>query len=199
MVGVHVGLDLEHKGAHLRIVRLDLALVGFLRARRRRETPKTFQEITDAEIAQRRAEIDRRHMALAERLQVEALRGFLHQFKFADYLAGIEIGVAASQIGNLDFLRCAGLGATALQQADATGFDVIGAHEIAATAHRPVDRRRVERQRLLDLVEQIKNVAAFAVHLVDEGDDRNITQAAHLDQLQRTRLDALGGVDHHDG
>ena len=39
----------------------------------------------------------------------------------------------------------------------------------------------------------------FAVHLVDEGDDRDVAQAANLEQLAGARLDALGGVDHHDG
>jgi hypothetical protein len=37
----------------------------------------------------------------------------------------------------------------------------------------------------------------LAVHLVDEGDDRNVAQPADLEQLQRPGLDALGGVDHH--
>ncbi len=42
-------------------------------------------------------------------------------------------------------------------------------------------------------------VARLAVHLVDEGDDRDVAQPADLEQLQRARLDALGGVDDHDG
>src|SRR3546814_20274860 len=35
--------------------------------------------------------------------------------------------------------------------------------------------------------------------LVDEGDDRHRTQTAHFEQLERLRLDTLGGVDHHHG
>jgi hypothetical protein len=42
-------------------------------------------------------------------------------------------------------------------------------------------------------------VAALAVHLVDEGDDRDVAQPADLEQLSRARLDAARGVDHHDG
>jgi hypothetical protein len=42
-------------------------------------------------------------------------------------------------------------------------------------------------------------IAALAVDLVDEGDDRHVAQAADLEQLARLRLDALGGVEHHDG
>jgi hypothetical protein len=37
----------------------------------------------------------------------------------------------------------------------------------------------------------------LAVHLVDEGEDRDVAQPANLEQFQRARLDALGGVDDH--
>ena len=42
-------------------------------------------------------------------------------------------------------------------------------------------------------------LAAVAVHLVDEGEDRDAAQAADLEELARLRLDALGGVDQHHG
>jgi hypothetical protein len=45
----------------------------------------------------------------------------------------------------------------------------------------------------------VSSASVFSVHLVDEGDDGNIPKAAHLKQLARARLDALGGIDHHDG
>ena len=67
---------------------------------------------------------------------------------------------------------------------------VVGAAEIASPADRPDHRRGVERQRLLDLVEQLERLAALAVHLVDERDDRNVAQPADLEQLARARLDA---------
>ena len=47
-----------------------------LRARRRRETAEALQQIADAEIAQRAAEIDRRQMALAKGFELERLAGF---------------------------------------------------------------------------------------------------------------------------
>ena len=77
--------------------------------------------------------------------------------------------------------------------------EIVGAGEIAARAERPGDRRDVERERLLDLVEKIEGIAGLAVELVDEGHDRHVAQPAHLEQLAGPRLDALGGVDHHDG
>ena len=199
MVRIHIGLDLEHEGAHARLGGLDLAQIAVLRARRRRETPETLQQIADAEIAQRAAEIDRRQMALAKGLELERLAGFRHQREFVLDRADIEIGVAAGEIGDVDLLRRAGLGAAAFEQAHAAGGDIVGAEKIAAAADRPGHRRGVERQRLFDLIEQIEGVAALAVHLVDEGDDGNVAQTAHLEQFSRPRLDALGGVDHHHG
>ena len=199
MVRIHIGLDLEHEGAHARLGRLDLAQIAVLRARRRRKLAEAFQQIADAEIAQRAAEIDRRQMAFAKRLQLERLAGFRDQREFVLDLGDVEIGVAAGEIGDVDLLGRAGLGAAAFQQAHAAIDDVVGAEEVAAAADRPGHRRGVERQRLFDLVQQFEGVAALAIHLVDEGDDRDVAQAAHLEQFSRARLDALGGVDHHDG
>ena len=72
------------------------------------------------------------------------------------------------------------------------------AAEAVAAADRPVHRRRLDAEHVLDLVEQLERIAARQVELVDEGEDRQPAQPAHLEQLARLRLDALGGVDHHD-
>ena len=77
--------------------------------------------------------------------------------------------------------------------------EIVGALEILAGAGRPAHRRHVEREGRGDLVEQLDRVLALAIHLVDEGHDRHVAQAADLEQLARARLDTLGGVDHHDG
>ena len=82
-------------------------------------------------------------------------------------------------------------------QAQVAGAQVVGAGESGGAADRPAYRRGVERQRVGDLVQQLERVAQFAVHLVDEGDDRDVAQAADLEQFARACLDALGGVDHH--
>src|ERR1700742_467647 len=157
-----------------------------------------LQEIADAEIAQRAAEIDRRQMAFTKRLKLERLAGLRDQRQFILDRIDIEIGVASGEVGDVDLLGRTGLGATAFEQADASVDDVIGAEEIAATADRPGHRRGVERECFLDFVEQLESVAALTVHLVDEGDDGNVAEAADLEQLPGTRFDALGGVDHHD-
>ena len=86
-----------------------------------------------------------------------------------------------------------------IEPAHEVAGEIVGAGKAAPAPDRPGHRRRVEGERLLDLVEEVERVAALAVHLVDEGDDRDVAQAADLEQLAGARLDALRGVDHHDG
>jgi hypothetical protein len=71
------------------------------------------------------------------------------------------------------------------------------AHEVAAHPDRPGKRRRRHAERRLDLVDELERRPHLAVELVDEGDDRRIARAAHLEKAQRLRLDPLGRIDHH--
>ena len=86
-----------------------------------------------------------------------------------------------------------------IRAAHRVGRQMVGTAEGLRAADRPGDRRGIQRQLLLDLVEDLEGIAAFAVHLVDEGDDRDVAHAADFEELQRARLDTLGGVDDHDG
>ena len=95
VVGVHVGLDLEDEGGHLLLGRLDRAGVGLLVARRRPEGAERLDQVAHAEIAQRRAEKDRRQMAFAERLQVERPAGLARQLQFLDEGVALVVGQQA--------------------------------------------------------------------------------------------------------
>ena len=76
---------------------------------------------------------------------------------------------------------------------------VVDALEEVAAADRPGERHGVEPEHLLDLAHQLEGVARRPIELVHEGDDRGSAHAADMEQLARLRLDALGGVDQHDG
>ena len=76
--------------------------------------------------------------------------------------------------------------------------DVEHAAEALAHADRPRERHGGHSEDLLDLVDQLERLAHFAVHLVDEGDDRRVARAAHFEQAQRLRFHAVGRVDHHE-
>ena len=135
-------------------------------------------------------------MAFEKGLLVESLQALDGEVELVDGVLALVLGQElgdARIVGAIDGKR---LGVLAERRQPAAP-NVIGAGERAAAADGPVQRRGVERQRLLDLVEKIERIARLAVHLVDEGDDRDVAQAADLEQLARARLDALGGVDHH--
>ena len=198
MVGIHVRLDLEDEAAHGGLVRRDRALLGRARLRRRRIGRQALDQVAHAEIAERAAEQNRRQVALAERGEVEGARSRLGQRD----LLGDRLALALRQaVGERRGVQLGDrLGAAiVVETVDGVLLQVVDAGEAAAHAERPGERRRVERQPLLDLLEQLEGMAAVAVELVDEGDDGDVAQAADLEQLQRARLDAAGRVDHHDG
>ena len=78
-------------------------------------------------------------------------------------------------------------------------FTVVHALELLAGADGPVDGAGGDAQLLLQLLAQLKGIPGVPVHLVDEGEDRNVPQGADLEQLAGLGLHALGGVDDHDG
>ena len=72
------------------------------------------------------------------------------------------------------------------------------AAEVAGHPDRPVHRRRVQPDPLLDLVEQLERLPAGTVPLVHERHHRHAPAAADVEQLQGLRLQALGRVEQHD-
>ena len=69
--------------------------------------------------------------------------------------------------------------------------------ETPAHTDGPGDRGAADLENFFDLVHQLDGIAAFAVELVDEGEDRGIAQPAHFHQPDGALLDALGAVDRH--
>ena len=137
-------------------------------------------------------------MALAKGGQIERSARFPRKLEFLDEGRPVVVG---QEPGDAVGVRAVDRGPLGFRIAVAHCIlrQVIGARKSLALADRPGDRRCVERQLLLDLVEDFEGVARLAIHLVDEGDDRDVAQPADLEQFQRARLDALGGVDDHDG
>ena len=78
----------------------------------------------------------------------------------------------------------------ALEQQQRIGEEVIGAEKVAPHADRPGGRGHIEREALLDLVQEVERVAGLAVELVDKSDDRHVAQPAHLEELAGLLLDA---------
>src|SRR5262245_27810355 len=109
-------------------------------------------------------------MTLAEGFELERLGGLGDELELVLHRGDVEVGIELAELPDLDLLRRARLCATAFEQPHATIDHVVGAEEVTAAADRPGHGRGIERQRLLDLVEEFESIATLAVHLVDEGD-----------------------------
>lgn len=189
VVGVHVGLDLEDEAGDGFLIRADGVGFGALGGGRRGVFGEEGEEFEDAVILQRGAEDDGGEVTGEEGFAVEGGVG-----------AGEFDGIA--QVGHLLVGDGDGFGGFAIRgdAADgAVGADVPAAAEEAAHADGPDEGADVEREGVRDFIEERKRVLAFAVDLVDEGDDRDVAQAADLEELEGLGLDAAGGVDDHDG
>ena len=171
--------------------------------RRGRVGVQRTQEFRHAEIAQRRAEHDRRHVARAERIGIKRRqKAARHLDAFGHLCEHIRVQVrlearriAGNLRGRTDTRR---LARAALKLQKNVAFEVQHAGEALAAGTGPVERRSLELQLVLDLVQQRDRLQRFPVHLVDERDDRDVAHPADFEQLQRLRLDALGGIEHHD-
>ena len=188
MVGVHIGLHLEDEAGDLVAIRADLLVAGRLWTRRRRVAGDRVDQLGDAEILQGRTEIDRGEIALAESLEIEFRVTAARQLD----LVGEALGDVRASV-----TRAKELARSAFGAADRAGSKIEDALELAAHADRPHLRGHIEREHISDLVERLEGIAALAVDLVDEGDDRHRAQAADFEQLAGLRLDAFRGVDHH--
>ena len=70
VVGVHVGLDLEHEARDRRLLRPDRAGLRRLRARRRRRRREAAEQRAHRAVLERAAEVDRRQMARAVGIEI---------------------------------------------------------------------------------------------------------------------------------
>ena len=204
--GVHVRLDLEDEGRELvegdgdldRSASRDRA-AGL---RRDRVLEEAVQEELDPEIVDRAAEEDRRLLAGADRRQVDRdARAVQHLELLLDLLEGrvIELGARDGILerGDLD-RRPVGAARHALKKVHLLAAPVEHPPERRAVPERPDHGRGLDPEHGLELVQEGDRVAGRPVALVHEREDRDPAAAAHLEELARLRLDALGGVDHHE-
>jgi hypothetical protein len=87
----------------------------------------------------------------------------------------------------------------ALEEVEVAGAAVEHALELPAHAEGPVHGGGGDAEHAFQLVEQFDGGDRLAVHLVHEGEDGDAALAADLEELAGLGLDALAGVDHHDG
>ena len=206
VVLVHVGLNLEDKAAELVAARLyQLAAHGVLAGQRGGgQAQELFQERLNTEVRQSRAEEHGGQLAVLHGVEVELFRRAVQQLNVLGQLLMVgsanqvvQAGVAQLGLDLVHHLHTVGT-AVALKGQHSLGVAVVDALEVLAAADGPVHRVGLDAEDFLDVLHQFKRVAGLAVHLVDEGKNRDVAQRADLEQLDGLGLNALG-VNDHDG
>jgi hypothetical protein len=193
MVRVHVGLDLEHEGATCAALPpRPCACRNSARAAPAQHLPRRFKQVATPKLRSAEPKIDRRQMAFAERRELEtACRPRSTSANSSSTSPTHRDWDSARRDRQCSISRKVApvLPPHRPRAAARRRFRrLVGAGEV--TALRPIGQVigvGVQRQRLLDLVEEFERVAALAVHLVDEGDDRDVAQPADLEQLAGAR------------
>ena len=203
VVRIHVRLHLEDKARNGAVVRLHDSVGGGLWPRWRRFGRDQTKQFFDRVVLEGAAKDDGREVSLAKGV-FEELRIALAREHDLVVILGEHVGrhvveeLWIVEAGHLE-AEVEGAAAAVRRRQEYVGFEIRDAGKIRAHAHRPGDRRGVEGELRLDLVEQLEGVPCLAVDLVDEGDDRNVAEPADLEELSRLGLDAFRGVDDHDG
>ena len=201
MPRIHVRLHLEHEAGKIRIRRQDQPHVAQARCGAWRERQQRAQKRLDAKVVERAAEEDRRLTFLAIGLQVEARsRALDHPCRLDQPL--LALGADETLDRRIAWIRHGNrLGpmaaCTPLVEEHGVRVEIVHAGKRAPVADRPVDWCGGDAEHALDLIQQLEGIERRLVQLVDEGQDRQTAGATHFEQLERLRLDALGGVEHH--
>ena len=201
MVGVDVGRNLEDKARKLRLFGLYLALLGLGGTRTGGYLNETVQKFLHAKVVQGRTKEYWRHLGRAVGFYIELRVDAVHQFQVFTQLVGVLIADTLVELGGTELHT--DLFSNALlvrgEEVEVILIDVIHALELGSLVDGPRQGSHLDFQLLFQLVEQVEGVAALAVHLIDEDDDRRLPHAADRHQLARLSLHTLGTVDHNDG
>ena len=201
VVGVHVGVDLEHEAGEGLFPGVDYALHGLDGPRLGGYLHEAVEEFLDAEGVEGRAEEDGCELAAQVCLLVEVGVDAFDELQVFAELGGIFLADACVDLGGVDVgdLHAFGDGLlVGCEEVEAVLVDVIYSFEACAHVDGPGEGADGDVEFGLELVEDVEGVAALAVHLVDEDDDRGVAHAADLHKAPCLGLHALGGVDDDD-
>ena len=199
---VHVGLDLKDEGGEIGVEGVHSSLVGNPGQGRGSQLQEGFQEGLDAEVGQRGAEEHRGELTSADGIHVHFAAGG-EQLHIVDELLGL--GFAVQKFGYLGIVQVnlllAGLrlAADTGEEQKLTVFPVIHALEVLAGTDRPVHGVSFNAQLPFHFVQQVEGIFGLPVHLVDEGEDGDVTHGTDFEKFSGLGFDALGSVDNHDG
>ena len=87
-------------------------------------------------------------------------------------------------------------GLAGIEEPQSLAVHVVHTLEGGADADGPAHGPHLDRELVLQLVQQVEGIAAFQIQLVDEDDDGRVAHAAHFHQPFGLRFHALYAVDH---
>ena len=200
---VHVCLDFKDKRREILFDRIDHAAVCRTRKRRHRHREEVLQESLHTKVGERRSEEYRGELSLADKLLVKLCTCAVEQLDLIHKLFFLVLidHIEKMRIVDIDFfldtflcsLHCIGEGK------DFLFVTVVNTAEFLSGTDRPVDRAGCNAELFFDLVEQLEGIVRIAVHLVDEGKDRDVAHDTDFKQLSGLCLDTLRCIDNHDG
>ena len=201
MIGVNVGCNLEDEarelvffGIHGTFLCLDWTGTGS-------NLHKTVQHFLHAEVVQCRAEEYWRHFRIAVAFHIKLGIHAVHQFQVLTQfcrigLTHLLVQFLAVQVHTHFFRHLLLVGRKEVQ---VVFINVIHALETHTLVDGPAERAHLYLEFFFQFIQQVKGIAALAVHLVYIDDNRGLAHAADGHQLACLRLHTLGAVHHNDG
>ena len=194
VVRVDVCRDLEDEPRELRLIGLHDALFSLRWLRVGSNLNEAVEELLYTEVVEGRTEEYGCNLCFAVVLDIERWVHAVDEFEVIAQMLGEVFTDVLLEIRrlyvDLYFLRLTLL--VGCEEVEVVLKDVVHALELHALSDRPGERPYVDMQLLLQFVEQVERVTAFAVHLVDEDDDGCVAHAADLHELTRLRLHTFG-------
>ena len=204
VIRVHIRLDLENETRKGMLRGLDFSLIRGSRTRAGGQSQKAIEKGFHRVIGEGAAEEHRRLLTRTDRVGIQLGAGALDEVEVFGQIVVIPAQcLANARIVHRTFdhlLIHPGRSVLAPGvQEQALPHAVVDAAKIRTRTNGPIHRHGVDAQDVLDLAHQIEPLASEAIHLVHEGEDRDMTQATDLEEFPRLRLHALGGIHQHDG
>ena len=202
MARIHVRLQFEHESAEPFTQGVDKAVTAGSGHRPLSHLQESVQERPHTEIGHRGPEEHGSEIPGMHRLEIQFGAGDIEQLHL---LHGKVKQLGLHQLAQSRIIQMQAL-LTRLsapfrtcEQHHVTAASIDHPTELLATADGPVHRPGDQLQFRFDLIEQRQRLPAGTVHLVDEGEDRDLTHATDLEQLAGLWLETLGRVLQHHG
>ena len=161
-----------------------------------------LKEGLNAEVVKSRAEEYGRELTVSDSVEVEVRTSAVDELNLLyELLTKIRSDklVELLGVGNLTLYAVDKLTASVriVEGENLSCLSVVHALESLTAADGPVHRIGIDAELSLELVKKVEGVSRLTVHLVDEGEDRNISHSADLEELSGLGLDTLCRVDNH--